>query len=97
MLHVKKQLCLGCGICANNCPQQAINVILGYAEIDRKRCNQCGICLDLCPQGAIREVVAISNQELQNTIALLKQKTEEIIQRVEKQKQSNHDLINISP
>ncbi|HUV57049.1 MAG TPA: 4Fe-4S binding protein [Dehalococcoidales bacterium] len=34
MLQVRKDLCLGCGLCAQNCPQQAISLLWGQAEIE---------------------------------------------------------------
>ena len=44
---------------------------------------QCGLCLDACPQGAIMKVVAVSKEELQATVAVLKKRTNSIIERIE--------------
>jgi len=96
MLRVKKELCLGCGLCASNCPEQAISMLSGQAEIDVNRCRECHICVKVCPQGAIIEQALISNEELQTTVASLKQKTEELIKRIEKTKQSRHDFSDVS-
>ncbi len=96
MLQIKKELCLGCGLCASNCPQQAISMLSGQAEIDRNRCRECRICVKVCPQGAIIERVPISINELQNTVASLKQETGDLIKRIEKLKQPRHDLSDIS-
>ena len=84
MLQVKRDLCLGCGLCAEHCPQQAISIQMGQAHIDQKRCNQCGTCLDLCTQGAIVEMTPVSKVELEDTITALKQKTNDILERIDK-------------
>jgi ferredoxin len=96
VLQIKKELCLGCGLCASNCPEQAITISSGQAEIDTNRCHECRICVRVCPQGAIIERAPISNKELQITVASLKQKTEELIKRIETIKQSGRDLSDVS-
>ena len=96
MLRVKRELCVGCGLCAGNCPEQAISMNSGQAEIDVKRCRECYTCVQVCPQGAITERVPISNRELGSTVASLKQKTEDIIKRIEKIKQSRHDFSDVA-
>ena len=96
MLQIKKELCLGCGLCASNCPEQAITMFSGQAEIDRNRCHECLICIKVCPQGAIIKRTQISKKELKTTVASLKQKTEELIKRIETIKQSGHDLSDVS-
>lgn len=83
MIQVRKDLCLGCGLCLESCPQQAIWLLWGQAEIDQNRCNQCRLCLTVCPQGAIVELVPVSKGELQATIISLKQKTSDLVGRIE--------------
>jgi len=87
MLQIRKDLCLGCGLCAENCPLQAISLLWGHAEIDQSRCNQCRLCVEVCPQGAIAEVVPVSRKELETTVVSLKQKTDDLIERIERLKQ----------
>jgi len=84
MLQVRKDLCLGCGLCAQNCPTQAISLFWGQAEIDPNRCNLCHWCLEVCLQGAIMEVVPASRDELPAIVASLKQRTDELIERIER-------------
>jgi len=84
MLQVRKHLCLGCGLCAENCPQQAIRLLWEQAEIDQNKCNQCCLCLEVCPRGAIVEMAPVSCNKLQATVIALKQRTGDLIGRIEK-------------
>jgi electron transfer flavoprotein alpha subunit len=83
MLKVRRDLCLGCGLCAQTCPTRAIYLSWDHAEIDQSRCNQCHLCLDFCPQGAIMELVPASKDELQATVSSLKENTSALIERIE--------------
>jgi ferredoxin len=83
MLKVRRELCLGCGLCAQTCPTGAVSFSWDYAEIDQSRCNQCRLCLDVCPQGAIVELVPVSKDELQAVVSSLKEKTSDLIERIE--------------
>lgn len=47
--------CIGCGKCADSCPQCAINVS-SQRRIDRDRCVCCGNCTNVCPGNALRLV-----------------------------------------
>ncbi|MEG0750576.1 MAG: glycyl-radical enzyme activating protein [Oscillospiraceae bacterium] len=56
--------CVGCGRCAAVCPEKAIRIQNGKAEINRERCVKCGICSKVCPNRAIRmsgEIVEVSD------------------------------------
>ncbi|NOY81759.1 MAG: 4Fe-4S dicluster domain-containing protein [Kiritimatiellaeota bacterium] len=46
--------CIGCTICAQNCPTDAI-APLPYQthEIDQERCVRCGTCRRVCPEDAV--------------------------------------------
>ena len=87
VLRVRKDLCLGCGLCAENCPRQAISLQSGLALINQDRCNRCGICLEVCPRGAIMQLTQVSSHELQATVSGLKDKAEDIITRIERLKE----------
>ncbi|MCL2496994.1 MAG: NADH-quinone oxidoreductase subunit NuoF [Symbiobacteriaceae bacterium] len=46
--------CIGCTVCARNCPADAISGVVRAAHtIDPDKCVKCGICLDKCPTKAI--------------------------------------------
>ena len=92
VLRIRKDLCLGCGLCVESCPRQAISLQSGQAQIDQNRCNHCGLCLDVCPQGAILELRPVSRRELQATVIGLKDRTEDIIARIEKLKEQQRRI-----
>ena len=92
VLRVRKDLCVGCGLCAETCSRQAISLQSGLAQIDQNRCNHCGLCLDVCPQGAIIELTPVSRRELQATVTELKDRTEDIITRIDELKEQQRRI-----
>ena len=86
IFQVSQALCLGCGLCAESCPRQAISLQSGQAQIDQNRCNRCGLCLDACSQGAIAWLIPASRGELETIVTGLKDKANDIIARVERLK-----------
>ncbi len=44
--------CIGCGLCAQNCPQQCIEEGMPYL-IRQEHCLHCGLCAENCPVQAI--------------------------------------------
>jgi NAD-dependent dihydropyrimidine dehydrogenase PreA subunit len=59
MLHINSAKCTGCGTCLEFCPQGAISLRDGKAEINQRNCIECGMCLQVCPAGAIYEVAGV--------------------------------------
>ena len=45
--------CIGCGLCARNCPSQAVEVKDFHAAIDQEKCTGCGTCVEKCPKKCI--------------------------------------------
>ena len=50
---IDKDLCVGCELCKNSCPHQAVDFLNGYCEINLKRCIGCKHCVDSCGLKAI--------------------------------------------
>lgn len=51
---LKKDLCVGCGVCKNICPAKAIVIEDDKAIIDRKSCIRCFCCQEFCPKSAMK-------------------------------------------
>jgi uncharacterized Fe-S center protein len=62
-----ESLCTFCGICANNCPQDAIEVKSDSFKVDERSCWRCGRCVRVCPEGAL--IVPISMDDFQISLA----------------------------
>ena len=50
---VRTKDCIGCGKCAESCPQKIIKVENRKAKIDPEKCIRCYCCHEMCPVKAI--------------------------------------------
>lgn len=48
--------CIGCGLCAKNCPQGAITMENNLPVIDYSKCSGCKVCVSKCPRKCIKEL-----------------------------------------
>jgi ferredoxin len=78
--RVDRDLCVGCGVCVENCPQGAIDLVRGIAVINPERCVSCGQCISVCPRGAIRETVTAS--ELRQEVQAMGRQIDDILDRL---------------
>lgn len=51
---IVKSGCVGCGKCAESCPQHTIKIKNGKAVIDYKDCIKCFCCHEMCPRKTIK-------------------------------------------
>jgi uncharacterized protein (DUF362 family)/Pyruvate/2-oxoacid:ferredoxin oxidoreductase delta subunit len=51
--HVDREKCVGCGLCAKNCPRSAVEMKRKLPRFDVQTCIRCFCCQELCPKEAI--------------------------------------------
>ena len=52
-IYIDPNLCTGCGVCVNTCPNQALSLFAGKAVVDINTCDSCELCEPVCPENAI--------------------------------------------
>jgi len=68
---IKKDNCVGCGVCAKVCPADAIKIRNRKAHIARSKCIKCFCCGEFCPKKAVegkrnpllKLVISVGNRE----------------------------------
>ena len=68
MPWVNEETCIGCGVCVEECPVQAISMLEETASINDEECIRCGRCHDVCPEEAVRHDSERIPQEIERNI-----------------------------
>lgn len=89
---VQEDVCVGCGVCADNCAHGGVRVEDGTAVIDHACCVGCGRCVGVCPTGAMIPAA-------EDALSLLARKVAEYAYAVCKDRPCFHIslLIDVSP
>lgn len=53
LTYIKTE-CINCGICQQECPNEAITMVNGVPEVDLNKCDLCGRCAENCPGEALQ-------------------------------------------
>ena len=69
MPWVNEEMCVGCGVCVDECPVAAISIVEDAARIDEQECIRCGRCHDVCPEEAVRHDGERVPQEVEANLA----------------------------
>jgi len=56
---INPDLCTGCAACLEKCPNGAIFLVNGCAQINENLCSGCGVCTTACARQAISEALPV--------------------------------------
>ncbi|MFX0098499.1 MAG: ATP-binding protein [Candidatus Hodarchaeota archaeon] len=75
IIKIDEELCTGCGLCAEGCPEGAIQIIDGKARlVSDLLCDGLGACIGDCPEGAIsiekREAEVYDERKVMSNIVM---------------------------
>jgi len=73
MPWVKKDDCIGCETCIEECPVDTICMIDEKAEINMDNCIHCGMCHDVCPENAIKHDSEKIPEEVKANVLMTKE------------------------
>jgi len=73
MPWVNEDMCVGCGVCVDDCPVGAITLKEDQkAIINEDECIRCGRCHEVCPEEAVRHDSERIPQEVEANVAKTK-------------------------
>lgn len=53
LIKIHSNLCIGCGLCAKDCPSNNLVVSNKKAVLKSQNCIKCGHCVAICPKAAV--------------------------------------------
>ena len=72
MPWIDRNECVGCRVCVEECPVDAISLVDEVAEINMDECIRCGRCHGVCPQEAVKHDSERIPQEVQKNVEKVK-------------------------
>lgn len=60
--------CINCGICVNQCPYGALEMINGKVIWNKNICEKCDKCIEVCPNNSTPKAVTMSLEDVINEI-----------------------------
>ncbi len=83
MLKISEDKCIGCKICIDKCPFDALEMKNDLAVVDADKCTLCGACIDPCPVDAItlekKEKVKVDLSEYKGVWVLAEQRENQLM------------------
>ena len=103
MITINRELCIGCGLCVNDCFANDIELSDGTARPKGRFCMECGHCLAICPQNAITlegfpssDIIDVDDDDRADPDKLLRlMKTRRTVRSFTDEKVSSQDLQKI--
>ncbi len=95
---VTEGTCVGCGLCAESCPSDAIRID-DVAKVNYDKCTACGNCARICPQSAIK-LVSIQSTEvgsMEKRLKSLRKRVESMGKQLGKIEHELRELVKASP
>lgn len=91
---IKRKNCIGCGECADHCPEAAIHLEEKKAYLDAEKCIGCGECIVRCPS---RAVTIRWNQTIPTFFEKMIEYTEGVLKNKEKKCLFVNFISDVSP
>lgn len=86
VVEIFKDKCIGCGLCVETCPFDALTLENGIVIVSPERCTDCGACVKVCPTEALKvekKPEKMSHQDKERVIEQ-KEKAVEIHEELER-------------
>lgn len=72
LAQMDEEKCVGCGICVEKCPIEAVSLVNGISHTDEHKCIGCGVCVHHCPEQA-RSLIRTEQREIYLSPPIIKE------------------------